>query len=239
MRSLLTRIESNLDPLRRSRQTFWYLAHRFGMQNRKFAKRYLLQSRIKKLHLGCGWNLLPGWLNVDYRPLSRHALYLDVRRPFFFQKETFDYIFSEHMIEHLSYHDGLHMLSECHRILKRGAKIRVSTPDLAFLINLHSSDKSNLQQEYISWANRAFLEDVPEDSAVFVINNFMKDWGHTFIYDEDILKRAMISAGFSSIRKYELQYSEDESLRNLENTARIPPRFLEMETMAFEGTKNT
>jgi predicted SAM-dependent methyltransferase len=237
MRHFIERIEARVDPLRRSRQTFWYLAHRFGMRDRGLAEQYILQSHVRKLHLGCGWNLLPGWLNMDYFPESRGALYLDARRPFFFRDETFDYILSEHMIEHISYRDGLNMLGECHRILKRRGKIRISTPDLAFLIELYRADKSSLQQQYVVWANRTFVQHAPEDNEVFVINNFMRDWGHTFIYDVNTLATAMESAGFTDISKHNLRQSKDDALCNLENLKRIPERFLELETITLEGTK--
>jgi predicted SAM-dependent methyltransferase len=237
MRRLIERIEGRLDPRKQSRQTLWYVVHRFGMRDRKFAKQYVLQSEVRKLHLGCGWNLLPDWLNMDYLPRCRGALYLDVRRPFYFVDETFDYIFSEHMIEHMSYHDGLNMLTECHRILKKGGKVRISTPDLAFLVKLYCANKSSLQREYIAWSNSTFLKDAPEDNEVFLINNFVRDWGHTFIYDENTLKTAMTRTGFTDITKCGLQESKDDALCNLENLTRIPTRFLEMETITLEGTK--
>jgi len=237
MQRLIERIEERLDPLKRSRQTFWYLAHRFGMRDRKLAERYISQSQTRKLHLGCGWNLLPGWLNVDYFPERRDALYLDARRPFFFRDETFDYIFSEHMIEHMSHQDGLKMLGECYRILKRQGKIRIATPDLAFLIALYRDEKSSLQRDYIAWANRTFVTDAPDDNEVFVINNFMRDWGHTFIYNEHTLRTAMSNAGFTDIVKCELRQSTHDALSNLESLARIPTKFLELETITLEGTK--
>jgi len=237
MRRFIERIEGKLDPLQRSRQTLWYVVRRFGMQDRKFAKQYVLQSEVRKLHIGCGWNLLPDWLNTDYLPRCRGVLYLDVRRPFYFLDETFDYIFSEHLIEHISYHNGLDMLTECHRILKKGGKVRISTPDLAFLVNLYCDNKSALQREYITWSNSTFLKDAPKDNEVFSINNFMRDWGHTFIYDEKTLKTAMTSTGFTNITKCGLQQSKDDVLCSLENLTRIPTRFLEMETITLEGTK--
>jgi predicted SAM-dependent methyltransferase len=236
MPHLIQQIEEKVDPLGRSRRTFWYMAHRFGMRDRKLAKRYILQSQVRKLHLGCGWNILPGWLNVDYIPERRGALYLDARRPFFFGDETFDYIYSSHMIEHMSYHDGLNMLAECHRTLKRRGKIRIATPDLAFLIKLYRTDKSPLQQEYVAWANRIY-KHAPEDNEVFVINNFMRSWGHMFIYNENTLKTAMINTGFTDIVKCELRQSKDDALCSLGSLGRIPTKFLELETMTLEGTK--
>ena len=61
------------------------------------------------------------------------------------------------MIEHISYPQGLFIMSECYRILKANGKIRISTPNLAFLIDLYKEDKSGLQQEYIKWATDQFI----------------------------------------------------------------------------------
>jgi predicted SAM-dependent methyltransferase len=237
MHHLIERTEQWLDPRRRSRQALWYVVHRYGRRDRRIVKQYTQECRVRKLHLGCGWNLLTGWLNVDSVPRCRHALYLDARRPFYFGDQTFDYVFSEHMIEHIPYNDAVKMLAECHRVLKPGGKIRISTPDLDFLIALHHPDKSTLQHEYVVWSTRTFSNDVVEHNDVFVINNFMRDWGHTFIYDESTLNATMISVGFIDIARYGLGQSKDNALCNLENPTRIPIQFLEMETMTLEGTK--
>jgi predicted SAM-dependent methyltransferase len=237
VRQLLRKVESRLDPQRQSRQVFWYVAHHFVLRDRKIAAQYILRSQIRKLHLGCGEYLLPGWLNMDYRPLCRETLYIDARQPFFFPDETFDYIFSEHMIEHISHGGGAKMLTECHRILKKGGRIRISTPDLAFLINLYRPDKSAVQREYIDWANQTFVKGSSGKNEVFVINNFMRAWGHTFVYDENTLRTAMSRVGFTDITKHDLQNSDHDALENLENLTRIPKAFLEIETMILEGTK--
>jgi predicted SAM-dependent methyltransferase len=129
------------------------------------------------------------------------------------------------------------MLGECHRVLKKGGRVRISTPDLSFLVKLYGDDKSSLQREYIAWSNSTFLEDAPEDNEVFVINNFMRNWGHTFVYDEATLRTAMTQSGFANIIKCDLQQSKDDELCNLENITRIPLRFLEMETITLEGTR--
>src|SRR5690349_10237802 len=222
MDEVVDRVRRNPDLLRRSQQLLWYVTHRFTSWDRKAAERYLAGSPVRKLHIGCGKNILPNWLNMDYLPLSREALYLDARLPFFFNNDTFDYIFSEHMIEHISYDYGLKMLAECRRVLKPFGKLRISTPDLAFMINLYRPDKSPLQQEYIKWASDVFYNGQPDINEVFVVNYFMRNWGHTFIYDENTLRTAMMTAGFTSIVKCDLQESEDAALCNLENEARLP-----------------
>ena len=73
----------------------------------------------KKLQLGCGRNWLEGWLNSDYYPRTSDIVHLDVTAPLPFSDGVFDYVFSEHVIEHISYHNGVFMLSECLRILKQ------------------------------------------------------------------------------------------------------------------------
>jgi predicted SAM-dependent methyltransferase len=57
-----------------------------------------------------------------------------------------------HLIEHLNYCDGVRFVQECYRVLKPAGKLRIATPDLRFLIELFTENKTELQQRYISWA---------------------------------------------------------------------------------------
>ena len=223
-----------LDPARRLRRR---IKRPFKLSDRAIEARYLAQSDAPKLHIGCGDHVLTGWLNTDYDPELPMVMHLDARQHFPFKEETFDYIFSEHVIEHISYWDGVKMLTECFRVLKRSGRIRISTPDLAFLIDLTKPDKSELQRAYIRWAANTFICGAPDDNEVFVINNFVRNWGHTFIYDENTLRGAMTSAGFKKISKCDLHESEYAALRNLENEKHLPPKFLRLETLTLEGGK--
>ena len=72
---------------------------------------------------------------------------------------------------------------------------------------------------------------------MFVINNFVRDWGHLFIYDEKILRFSLEQAGFSNVIRCELNTSADEGLRDLEFEPRLPPGFLRLETMTLEATR--
>jgi predicted SAM-dependent methyltransferase len=223
-----------LDPAQRLRRR---IKHPFKPSDRSIVARYLAQTNVPKLNIGCGGHLLTGWLNTDYGPHLPMVMHLDARQRFPFKEETFDYIFSEHVIEHISYRGGLNMLTECFRVLKKSGKVRISTPDLAFLVDLTRPDKSELQRAYIKWAANTFISGAPDDNEVFVINNFVRDWGHTFIYDEKTLRGAMISAGFKIITKCGQLESEDAALRNLENENHLPPNFLRLETLTLEGSK--
>lgn len=178
---------------------------------------YLNSQQVRKLQIGAGPNTLEGWLNTDELLTSRGVIYLDATRPLCFENCTFDYIFSEHQIEHLTYKEGLSMLRECYRVLKRGGNIRIATPDLETLIGLHTTDKSELQQRYIKWIIDRRLPQVGVYRESFVINNAFRDWGHQFIYDRATLQSAMEEVGFVDITRYAPGESDDEVLRGIES----------------------
>jgi predicted SAM-dependent methyltransferase len=183
---------------------------------------------FKKLHLGCGDNPLPGWFNTDLQAKAERVFRLDATKPFPFPSNSFEEIFTEHMIEHIAYTKGLGMLRECYRCLQPGGKLRVTTPDLKFLIALYEPT-TELQRRYIKWATDLFIPWAPKPSSTFVINNFVRDWGHTFIFDEPTLREAFEVAGFENIRSCQLG--------PLENKSRMPDGFLQLESFTLEGTK--
>ena len=208
-----------------------------GLAQRTLIKKYLREHAVRKLHLGCGRNPLAGWLNSDRSPKSRQVVRIDVTTRFPFADDVFSHVFSSHMIEHLAHPQGAQMLIECHRILQPGGRFRVSTPDLSFLLALHGEGRSDLQREYIEWATRTHVKEAPYCDAAFVINNFVRDWGHQFIYDEPTLRAALAGAGFARITRCELNESEDVEMRGLDNETRLPAGFLDLESLTLEGVK--
>ena len=190
---------------------------------------------MKKLNLGCGWNKLSGWINVDYVPKRFGCEYMDVTEEFPYDTESIDYIYSEHLIEHIEFSEGIHMLSECYRVLKPGGKVRISTPDLKFLVKLYTDNKTDLQKGYVEYSVEQYRLEGKTDT--FVINNFVRGWGHTFIYDEKTLRDSLESVRFSNIRKYSLGKSHTDVFKNLDNIKRLPEGHLELETFTLEGKK--
>ena len=197
---------------------------------------YLATHATRKLHIGCGENVLPDWLNSDFRPYRNDVVHLDATKPFPLPDKSFESVYSEHMIEHVTYANGLKMLVECHRILQPGGFIRISTPDLQFLVELYASTKSKLQEDYIRWTAIRFLENI-EPTDTVVINNFVRAWGHQFIYDRKTLARSLEQVGFDDVRVCALNESEHPELRGLENEARMPPGFLRLESLILEARR--
>ena len=207
------------------------------LRRNRIIKNYLASTEIKKLQLGVGPTALDGWLGTDIAPQSDRIVYLDATKPFPFDNDVFDYLYSEHMIEHMSWHEGLFMLQECQRVLKPGGTVRIATPDLEVLIGLYSRTENPLNQRYIKWITDKFLTQVGVYKAPFVINNAFRNWGHQFLYDGNLLEMAMQNAGFANIKRCSPGESEHESLRGIESHGKnmADDEMAAFETMVFEG----
>jgi len=192
---------------------------------------------VIKLHIGCGDNLLDGWVNADIDVKHDGVRWLDATEPLPYADDSVGAVFTEHFIEHLTYPQGRSLLAECHRVLEPGGRIRVTTPDLDFLWALYRNPTDPLHSAYIHWATKEFIPWAPYPSSAMVINNYVRDWGHQFIYDRATLSTALIGAGFSYVEWHRLGQSEWPHLRDLENPARMPEGMLALESMTAEAVK--
>ena len=143
-------------------------------------------------------------------------IYLDVTTRFPLNDNTFDYVFAEHLIEHIDHEDALTMLRETWRVLKPGGRVRIATPDLEILLGLHTTGRTDAQQNYVDWIVERCMPSVDCCKEVFVINNAFRAWGHRFLYDRSILKSTLLKIGFTDIRVYKPGDSADPHLKGLE-----------------------
>lgn len=166
-----------------------YIFHR--LRNRYiYGLRFQNQTR---LHLGCGDHLLDGWANVDSNGW-KGVIHHDLRKPLPLASSSVDFIFTEHFIEHIERSDGVKLLTECRRLLKPSGVLRLSTPDLKVLA-----------KKYLDGAESCKS-----------LNQSVRDWGHTFIYDEGEMGSVLREAGFGQIYRVEWRKSEFPELMNLE-----------------------
>jgi SAM-dependent methyltransferase len=85
---------------------------------------------VRRLHLGCGRNILAGWTNLDQMAGPGVDVVADLDRcaetPLPFPDDTFDEFQASHVFEHLR--NPLPMMQELHRIAKPGAKAVFRVP---------------------------------------------------------------------------------------------------------------
>jgi predicted SAM-dependent methyltransferase len=204
-----------------------------------FIRAYLDSHEVRCLHIGSGGNVLQGWLNTDLNPRSDQIIYLDATDPLPFEDSTLDYVFSEHLIEHLPHEDGAYHLNQCYRVLKPKGRIRVATPDLQFLIEIYT--QSTLTEPQAKYVRRTLDRAFPNTgffNGAFVLNHFMRHWGHKFIYDEATLGHALRKAGFTETRRWPVGDSDEPRLRDIEHHGdAISEEFNLLQTMVIEGAK--
>lgn len=198
---------------------------------------YLASHGTKMLQIGAGQTSLNGWLSTDISSSSDSTVFLDARKPFPFEDAVFDYVYSEHMIEHLSWDEGSFMLREIRRILKPGGFVRIATPDLEVLLALYSRNQGALGEKYVRWITDTFLPEAGLYDPSFVINNAFRNWGHQFIYDGTLMRMAMVSAGFVDIKRCSPGESDHADLRGIESHGKhvADEEMVSFETMVYEG----
>jgi predicted SAM-dependent methyltransferase len=105
---------------------------------------YFQNNSIHRLQIGAGRSLYGGWCHGDIdcwnRVLSREKekttvqVFMDLLKPLPFAENTFDVVYSSHVHEHFPYRTGEAILTECFRVLKPGAPVRIVVPRLEFYI---------------------------------------------------------------------------------------------------------
>lgn len=201
---------------------------------------YLKNNETVKLHLGCAERNFPGWLNCDINIYA--DCYLDVGKPLLIPDDSADFIYSEHLIEHLEYPAANDFLRECRRVLKAGGVIRTATPDLDFFIKGALAEHQELFSDFIANKQNSFLKlrDLPGNmnSMIMHITRFCD---HPYVYQKTTLKQLLAKCGFRDIEEKKLGDSDYNDLKNLETNSMGRERddhqaHLE-HTMAFEAKK--
>ena len=135
----------------------------------------------RRLHIGCGQQSIPGWINIDNQGLPGVDQVLDVRHGLPFQGVAA--IYAEHFLEHLTLDDGLAFLRECRRVLADDGTVRLSTPSLEWVLTTHYRWHETTAENRLSDCVR--------------LNRAFHAWGHQFLYNVPTLAAALRAAGFA------------------------------------------
>ena len=151
-----------------------------------------------KLHLGCGRNILDGYVNIDSAPfqIDLRQFNVDLSTTQFLRKDAVDYLISippgsvdeiksEHFLEHLTRTQMCKLLYYSYKALRNNGIFDVLVPTL--------SDCSwDYKTKDLDWKQTFVLD-------VIYGGNEPDTWGdlHKFGYDEELLKYILFLFGFS------------------------------------------
>lgn len=170
-----------------------------------------------KLNLGCGSQVPPGWINVDYAlgaKLMKLPFFRVINRkiglfnldwsdevhihnlstPFPWSDASADIVYCSHTLEHFSKQDGRNFLNECFRVLKPSGVIRIVVPDLRYIISQYNNGSlpaDDLIQEL------GVLYEGSSNRFKKFFSHFIQ-YPHRCMYDESRLTAVLEEIGFGA-----------------------------------------
>jgi len=169
------------------------------LSDEELIEKVLAEDRIR-LNIGSDRVQIAGFLSVDFNPdVDPDVLAEATDLPY--PDNSVDEVMASHVLEHLSWNDGLKALKEWKRVLKPGAVLTVACPDViqVYLMYKHGATWGDYGQQvnatYVqasAFGANLLVEEIPE----------MKDQyggpghAHHSIYILDMLLNRVIEAGF-------------------------------------------
>lgn len=86
---------------------------------------------MKKLNFGCGDRIANGWVNIDFHSADKRVKRVNLLKGFPYPDNSFDVVYSSHVLEHFTLDQALFVLKEAWRVLNPGGIVRIVVPDLA------------------------------------------------------------------------------------------------------------
>jgi len=181
-----------------------------------------------KLNLGCGKNIYDGWINIDIYDdpkIYKH----DLTKPFNFENNSINLIYSEHFLEHLDEVDGLNLLKNIYKILKINGTLRISIPCLDKILYTYNNwEKEKLKHNYFlkfyskeQFLNFAFFGENSAEHKIKFINFNSTNDGHKYLYSKKDIFQKLKMIGFLNIKECERNISSEIELNNLESREEI------------------
>jgi predicted SAM-dependent methyltransferase len=147
------------------------------------------------LHIGCGPNRKPGWVNID---LDKEAdIRLDLREALPFPDNSVKMVYSEHFFEHLSLEEGSRFLRECLRVLLPTGRLSVGVPNAQLCMQDYVRGD---RDEWLKVRDRYHPKwcSTPMHSVNYF---FRQDGEHKYVYDTETLIVLVRDCGFSDVHE--------------------------------------
>jgi predicted SAM-dependent methyltransferase len=177
------------------------------------------KSNVMKVNLGCGDNRLAGWDN--------HDADVDITKPLPYPDDTVDFVFAEHVVEHVPQKAAFRFFQECRRVLRAGGVMRIAVPAADQIMRLADDD-------YCAFASK--WHPAKGKTRRDALNVIINAHGHEAIWSAASLEAAIYAAGFDTTRLCKPGESEVPELRGVEGHHKmIGQKFNDIETVVCEG----
>jgi predicted SAM-dependent methyltransferase len=178
-----------------------------------------------RLHLGAGDLRFPGWVNLDLcrgQDLSEGLPGWD--------SGSVEAVYSCHFLEHLDYAHGEKLLAEVFRVLRPGGAARVGVPDFAVFAKAYVKGDRAFARRYLrSYVGAPASRKLRLPDPVAALLAVVYDFGHRAIYDEPVLTRALLRAGFPKRRIHRCAFGQSRYLGRWQLDARFADHTLFLE----------
>jgi predicted SAM-dependent methyltransferase len=192
-------------------------------RNSKKRFKSLKGRRGLKVNLGCGNKIKNGWLNIDLnisssvkKEYSEDTIFIqhDLRQGLLLEENSCDFIYSSHFFEHLSYQQGIGLMTDCYRALRPEGVFRIALPDMREVFDRYLRG----DYEHFDLLKGRLNPDMESETASlidYVNTGVYEGGGHKFIYDEEKLKLILRKIGYSSANRsaYQDGIDPDEVIR--------------------------
>jgi predicted SAM-dependent methyltransferase len=183
---------------------------RISRQHRSALKQVgaFLNIPDKKLNLGCGSDLKPGWINIDL--FASHAdLRLDLREEWPFADSSVNHVYSEHLFEHFEIDQEVpHFLSEARRVLHPGGVFDVGVPDTEWPLLAYGDPEDKY------WPFSKTVHPQSRETKLDHLNyHFRQGTKHKYAWDEETLGAILAKFGFVNIMRREFNPALDSISR--------------------------
>jgi predicted SAM-dependent methyltransferase len=150
------------------------------------------ESAELKLHLGCGSKYIPGFIHVDALAAAHVDHVGPVDQLGFIKDSSVALIYASHVLEHFGRHEYEAVIGEWYRKLRLGGTLRLAVPNFEACMHWYSEPGRSI-----------------EDILGLVIGGQKDRYDHhKMIFDSDLLTRALIGAGFSTVRPWDWRLTE-------------------------------
>jgi SAM-dependent methyltransferase len=140
-----------------------------------------------RLHLGCGDIDVPGFVNIDGRPMPHVHLVQPLNQLSRFASNSASLVYASHCLEHYGHGELLSVLREWCRVLKPGGVVRISVPDFNHVVDMYldqGRDVDAVQLPLMGAQDYAFNR-------------------HYAIFNEGFLRSLLQQAGCSTVRRWQ------------------------------------